>query len=107
MKTRHLFFNIQQFITALFHQPLWRGCGSTDTYGFYIIQPIWLNLSRTLYEVGIGVHSQALVIEHLSITALASTDKENQVVTGGKLRDIGHAIGHRATDGIKAPERRF
>ena len=54
--------------------------------------------------MGIGVDTQTLIEQHLAIGALASTDKENEVVFGGKLRDVRHAVGYRATDSIEALE---
>ena len=49
----------------------------------------------------VRIDLQALVKEHLTITALSATDKQNQVVARGKLRDIRHTVGHRTTDGIE------
>ena len=54
--------------------------------------------------MGIGIHTQALVIKHFAVGALTPTDKEDQVVFRGKLRDIWHAVGHITTDRIKALE---
>ena len=52
--------------------------------------------------MGIGVDTQALIEQHLTIRALAPTDKEDEVVLGSELRDVRHAVGYGATDGIEA-----
>ena len=91
-------------VTALFHEPF-GGAGSTanadsvDTF-----EPGTVYLSRTLDEVTVGIDTTALIEQYLAITALATTDEEDEVVAGGKLRDVGHAVGYRATDGVKGAE---
>ena len=55
----------------------------------------------------VGVHPQTLVEQHLAIGTLLTTDKQDQVVLCGKLRDIWHSVGHTAADGIKALELRL
>ena len=57
--------------------------------------------------MGIGIHTQTLVVKHSAIRALPSTNEENQVVLRGKLRDIRHAVGHITTDGIETLEGRI
>ena len=54
--------------------------------------------------MGIGIDAAALVVEHLAVGALTAADEEDEVVTGGELRDVGHAVGYGATDGVEALE---
>ena len=54
--------------------------------------------------MGVCVDAQALIIQHSTVTALSTADKENEVVLGSKVRDVGHAIGHITTDGIETTE---
>ena len=92
------------FVAALLHEPLGRAGGTADANGLDADKPLGINLVRTLNEVGVGIDTQAFVVEHLTIRAFASTDKEDKVVLGGKLRDVGHAVGHRAADGVERAE---
>ena len=91
-------------VTALLHQPLGGGGGTADAYRLDVLQPLAPYLLRAFYQMGVGVDTQTLVEEHLAITTLASADEEDQVVTGGKLRDIRHAVGDGATDGVETLE---
>ena len=81
-------------VTALLHQPFGCAGGSTDAYRFHSLKPLGLNLFGTLNEMTVGIHPQTLIEEHPAITALTAADEEHQVVTGGKGRHIGHAVGH-------------
>ena len=54
--------------------------------------------------MGIGIDTQALVEEYLSITALPSADEKDKVMFGGKRRNIRHTVRHTAADGIEALE---
>ena len=89
----------------MFHEPFGSGGGSTDTHSLDTLKPLWVYFFRSLDEVGIGIDTQALIEQHLAIRTLAPTDKEDEVVLGGELRDVRHAVGYRATDGVKALER--
>lgn len=55
--------------------------------------------------MAVGVNTEALVIKNLAVRALAPTDKEDKIVLGSKLRDVWHAVGNRAADGIEALKR--
>ena len=94
-------------IAAFLHEPFGGTGGATDANGLDALKPLFLDLLRILDKVGIGVHAQTLVIEHLAIRALAPADEEYQVVARSKLRDIGHAVGHTTADGVEALERGF
>ena len=91
-------------VTALLHQPL--GCtrGTADANGLRPLEPFHVNLLGTLYLVTVGIDTLALVEQHLSIGALATTDKKNQVVPGCEAGDIGHTVRHLSADGIEALE---
>ena len=91
-------------LAAFLHQPLGRGGGTTDANGLDAIQPLLLNLTGILYQVGVRIDAQTFVEEYLAITALPSADKEDKIVAGGKLRDIRHTVGYRTTDRIEALE---
>ena len=52
----------------------------------------------------IGVDTEALVEKNLAIGALFAADEKDQIVLGGELRDVGHAVSHRTTDGVEALE---
>ena len=91
-------------IAALFHEPARGASSTTDTYGLDTFEPRGLDLLGILYEVGIRIHTQTLVKEHLAVGTLATTDEEDQIMTGSKLRDVRHAVGNTATDGVKRAE---
>ena len=46
----------------------------------------------------------ASVEEHLTVRALAPADEEDEIVLGGKLRDVRHTVGHVTADGVEALE---
>ena len=91
-------------IAALLHEPARGGGGAADADGVDALEPLGLYLLGILNEVGVGIHAQTLVVEHLAVRTLATTDEEDEVVLGGKLRDVGHAVGNGAADGIEALE---
>ena len=72
-------------ITAILHKPFWSRCGTTDTNGLNAVEPLGRNLVGTLYEMGVGVDTQALVEQYLAVRALASAYKQYQVVPNGEL----------------------
>ena len=57
-----------------------------------------------LDKVGVGIDTQALVVEHLAVGTLTPADEEDEVVAGGKLRDVRHTVGDGAADGVEALE---
>ena len=91
-------------IATLFHEPFRSTRSTTDAYSIDTFKPGAVYLVRSLDKVGIGIDTTALVEEYLAITTLTATDEENEVVTGGKLRDVGHAVGYGTTDGIEGAE---
>ena len=91
-------------IAALFHEPSRGGGGSTDADALDAIEPGGLYFVGILDEVGVGIDTQTLVVEHLTIRALTATDKEDEIVAGGKLRDVWHTIGNTAADSVEALE---
>ena len=96
--------HLEDGVAALLHEPA-RGAGGTaDADGLDVLQPLGLDFLGILDEVAVGVDAQTLVEEHLAVGALAATDEEDEVVLGGKLRDVGHAVGHGAADGVEALE---
>ena len=96
--------HLENGIAALFHEPAGGGGGTADADGVDALEPLGLYLLGILNEVGVGIHAQTLVVEHLAVRTLATTDEEDEVVLGGKLRDVGHAVGNGAADGIEALE---
>ena len=95
---------IQDGVATLLHEPAGGGGGTTDADGLDTLKPLRLYLLGILDEMGVRVHAQTLIIEHLAVRALSTTDKEDEVVLRGKLRDIGHAVGHRTADGVETLE---
>lgn len=91
-------------VTALFHQPLRSAGGATNADSLDAFEPGGVYLLRSLDEVRVGIDTLTLVEEHFAVAALTTADKENEVVAGGKLRDVGHAVGDGATDGVEALE---
>ena len=86
----------------MLHQPFGSAGGATDTYRLNTFKPGGVYLCWSLDEVGVGIDALTLVEEHSAVTALATTDKEDEIMAGGKLRDVGHAVGHRAANGVEA-----
>ena len=91
-------------IAALFHEPSGGRGGSTDADALDAIEPGGLYFVGILDEVGVGIDTQTLVVEHLAIRALTATDKEDKIVAGGKLRDVWHTVGNTAADGVETLE---
>jgi hypothetical protein len=91
-------------VTTLFHEPFRRARGTTDANSTYTLKPGTVYLVRTFNQVSIGIHPTALIIENLAITAFTTTDEENEIVTGSKLRDVWHTVGYGATDGVEGAE---
>ena len=60
----------------------------------WMLQPGGVNLGRAFYQVRVGILVETLVEQHLAVGTLASADEEKEVVAGGKLLDVGHAVGH-------------
>ena len=98
---------LEQGVAALLHEPFGGAGGSADANGLYALQPFGAYLLGPLDEMGAGIHAQTLIKKYLAVAALATTDKEDEVVTGGKLRDAGHAVGHLTADGVEAAEGGF
>ena len=67
-------------VSALFHQPFWRAGGSADAYGADVLQPSGVYLLRSFDEVAVGIHTVTFAEEHFAVRALASADKEDEVV---------------------------
>ena len=57
--------------------------------------------------MGVGIDAQTLVEQHLAVGALASADEEDEIMTGGKLRDVRHSVGYRTADGVEGAEGGF
>ena len=91
-------------VTALFHQPLRSAGGATNADSLDAFEPGGVYLLRSLDEVRVGIETLTLVEEHFAVAALTTADKEDEVVAGGKLRDVGHAVGDGAADGVEALE---
>ena len=91
-------------IAALFHEPSRGGGGSTDADALDAIEPGGLYFVGILDEVGVGIDTQALVVEDLSVGTLTATDEKDEVMAGSKLRDVRHAVGYAAADGIETLE---
>ena len=89
----------------MLHQPTGGAGGTADANGVDAFEPFWLDLTGVFDQVAVGVHPQTLVEKHLAVRAFTSADEEDQIVLRGEGRDIRHAVGYRATDGIEALER--
>ena len=100
----HLIIFLDYFLPAFLHQPLRRTGGTTDAYGIHTLKPRHIYLVGTLYLVAPSIYALAFLEEYFSVTTLPSTDKEDDIVLGGKIGDIRHAIGYLTADGVKALE---
>jgi hypothetical protein len=67
-----IIYLIDNQILAFFHQPFWRTRGATDAYGLHSLEPSHIYLARVFYLLAVGIHPQALIKQHLAITALAT-----------------------------------
>ena len=92
-------------IAALLHKPSGGAGGTADADGLDAFEPFRLNFTGVFDEMAVGIHPQTLVKEYLAVRTFTTADEENQVVLRGEGRDIRHAVGYRATDGIEALER--
>ena len=68
------------------------------------VEPGGVYFVRAFDEMGVGIDAQTLVEEHLAVGTLSAADKEDEVVARGELRDIGHAVGYGAADGVETLE---
>ena len=91
-------------VTTLFHQPARSARGTTDANRLDAVEPRGFDLMGILDEVGVGIHTQALVEEYLAVGALSATDEKDEVVAGSKLRDIRHAVGNTTADSVERAE---
>lgn len=89
-------------VSALLHEPFRRRSGTADANRLHTLEPGGIYLLGTLYEVAVGVYLLTAREECMPVAALATTDKEDEVVVGGKLRDMRHAVGNLAADGVEA-----
>ena len=84
----------------LFHQPLGSGGGAADAYGGGFGQQRAVYFLGAVYQVRVGVHLLAFAEQHLAVGAFLAADEEYQVVRGGKLADVGDAVGYLPADGV-------
>ena len=84
----------------LFHQPFGGGSGSTDAYALSVVKPCRVYLFGTINDVCIRVDAEAFAEEDFPIRAFLATYEEYYVVRGGKLADVGDAVGHLSADGV-------
>ena len=91
---------IYDCLSTFLHEPLRSRSCATDTYGLTIFNEREVYLVATLYVVGVGVSLEALLVEHLTITALLTTNEEDEVVLLCKAAYIVKTIRHLATDGV-------
>ena len=92
-------------VATLLHQPLRRTGSSADAYSADVFQPGGVDFLGTLNEVAVWIYTVALAEEDFAIAALASADKEDEVVACGKLGDVRHTVGNGTANSIKASER--
>ena len=84
----------------LFHQPFGGGSGPTDAYALSVVKPCRVYLFGTIYDMCIRVYAEAFAEEDFSIRTFLATYEEDYVVRGGKLADVGDAVGHLSADGV-------
>ena len=82
---------VEDIIPTLLHQPFGRAGSTADSYRLHIARPVHVNLLCTLYAMAIGVHTQALIEEHLTVGTLMTTYKEDKIMPGSKVGEIGRA----------------
>ena len=99
--------HLEDGVAALLHVPT-GGAGSTaDADGTDVAEPGGIDFLGIFDKMAVGVHMQALVVEHLAIRTLSATDEKDEVVLGGKTGDIGYAVGDGTADGVEALEGGF
>lgn len=94
----------KEVVAALLHEPLGGAGGPADAYGVDTTEPTKVYLGGLFDVVTVGIDPETLVEQHLTVTALTAAHEEYHVVAGGKGGDVGHAIGHLATDGVEGAE---
>lgn len=94
-------------VAAPLHQPFGRARGSADAYRVDAFNPFALNLVGAFYKIAVRINAPALVEEHLTVAALASAYKENEVVALGKRTYVRHAVGYLSAYCVEALERGF
>lgn len=67
-------------VATLLHEPLGSACSATNTDGLYTLKPLRIDFFGIFNKMSIGIDPQTLIEKHLTIAALATTYKENQVV---------------------------
>ena len=67
-------------VTAILHQPFGSACGSADAYGLNPFHPSHVDFLRALYLMAVGIDTTALIEKNLSVAALSTTDKQDEVV---------------------------
>ena len=79
-------------VAALFHEPTGGGGGTADADTLDAFEPRGYDLVGILDEVGVGIDTQTLVVEYLTVGTLTPADKEDEVVAGSELRDVRHTV---------------
>ena len=97
----------QNIVTTLFHQPFRCARSPADANGVGVFEPFKVNFFSAFYLVTVGVYTFAFGKKHLAVAAFLSAYKEDNIVAGSKISNIGHAVSHLPTNGIEAPERSF
>lgn len=89
---------------ALLHEPFGCGGGSADADALCTVEPAGIDVGGGLDEMGAGIDATAFGKEDSAVAALAACHEEYDVVTTGKVADIGDAVGYLTTDGVVVGE---
>ena len=93
---------VQNIVFTFFHEPLRSARGTAYTDGMHTVYPFHIYLLGSLYLVTVGVDAATFVEQHLAVGTLSAAHKKDKVVLRSERSDVGHAVGHLPTDGIKA-----
>ena len=99
--------HLEDGVAALLHEPAGGAGGTTDANGTDVAEPGGIDFLGVFDKMAVGVHMQALVVEHLAVRTLSAAVEKDEVVLGGKTGDIGYAVGNGTADGVEALEGSF
>ena len=92
---------VLNYVAHALHEPSGSGSCPTDADAFFPLEPCRVDVILAADEMGIGVSIKTLGKQNTSVAALGSTNKEDELVSGGEIAYLRNAVGHRAADGIK------
>ena len=80
--------HLEDGVAALLHEPAGGAGSTTDANGTDVAEPGGIDLLGIFDKMAVGVHMQALVVEHLAIRTLSATDEKDEVEMVSKLLKV-------------------